>query len=387
MARSRRTHDYPDDIFDNTRMSFADHIGELQVRMIRAILGLVFFMLIGFVLDAVGQRVGNKAIGVGRPMLEVITDPVETQVLDFYNRRNEKESAEKLAKLTGASPDEIVAIREKLRRHDNALSALSEDERRKLMGAPEEMPVFVRPADLAAAFGPPRADAPAEVELRMRVYPAYINYLNVKGETLLGTKKYLSTLSAQEGFVVYFKVTALCGVVLASPWILYQFWAFVGVGLYPHERRYVAVMFWPSVVLFVGGVLICQFLVLPGAVKALLRFNEFLGLDPDIRMNEWLGLALILPLVFGVSFQTPLVMIFFNRIGLFTAADYLKKWRYACFILALVAALITPTPDVVTMSYLFVPMFGLYMLGIVFCHFFPGVPEDVEEEAADEIAV
>lgn len=381
-----RKHDYPDDIFDSTRMSFGDHIEELRARLIKALLGLIVFMVFGFILDAVGEAVGNKAIGVGKPMIEIITDPVESQVMDFYNRRNEKESAKKLAAVTGADPAAIAAIRDKLQANGNSLSALTEEERRTLLGVPEEMPVFLRPADLAPAFGPPKDGSPAEIETRMRVYPAYINYLNIKGETLLGTKKYLSTLSAQEGFVVYFKVSAICGIVLASPWILYQFWAFVGAGLYPHERKYVSVMFWPSVILFLGGVLICQFLVLPGAVKALLRFNEFLGLDPDIRLSEWFGLALILPLVFGVSFQTPLVMIFLNRIGLFTAADYLKRWRYACMILAVLAALITPTPDVVTMSYLFVPMFGLYLLGIAFCHFFPGVPAE-DEQPAEEIAV
>lgn len=381
-----RKHDYPDDIFDSTRMSFGDHIEELRGRLIKALLGLIVFMVLGFILDAVGEAVGNKAVGVGKPMIEIITDPVESQVMDFYNRRNERESAKKLAAVTGADPADIAAIREKLQANGNSLSALSEQERQKLLGLPEEMPVFLRPADLAPAFGQPKDGSPAEIETRMRVYPAYINYLNIKGETLLGTKKYLSTLSAQEGFVVYFKVSAICGIVLASPWILYQFWAFVGAGLYPHEKKYVSVMFWPSVILFLGGVLICQFLVLPGAVKALLRFNEFLGLDPDIRLSEWFGLALILPLVFGVSFQTPLVMIFLNRIGLFTAADYLKRWRYACMILAVLAALITPTPDVVTMSYLFVPMFGLYLLGIAFCHFFPGVPAE-DEQPAEEIAV
>ena len=67
----------------------------------------------------------------------------------------------------------------------------------------------------------------------------------------------------------------------------------------------------------------------------------------------WQQSRRILPLVFGISFQTPLVMIALNRIGMFTAEDYLKKWRYACIILAFFAALITPTPDAVTMLYLF----------------------------------
>lgn len=188
--------------------------------------------------------------------------------------------------------------------------------------------------------------------------------------------------------MVYFKVSLLCGIVLSSPWLLFQFWSFVGAGLYPHEKKYIYVFFWPSISLFLFGVLLCQFFVLPGAVKALLAFNDFLDFDPDIRMNEWLGLAIILPLVFGLSFQTPLVMIFLNRIGVFTAQDYASKWRYACFILAFLAAVITPTPDAITMMYLFVPMFGLYLAGIAVCHYFPASREEpVEEEAEAEIAV
>ena len=76
---------------------------------------------------------------------------------------------------------------------------------------------------------------------------------------------------------------------LASPWIFYQIWAFVAAGLYPHERAYVYRFLGPSIGLFLAGVLLCQFVVLPGAVKALLAFNKWIELDPDIRLNEWLG--------------------------------------------------------------------------------------------------
>src|SRR5205823_1976285 len=137
------------------------------------------------------------------------------------------------------------------------------------------------------------------------------------------------------------------------------------------EKRYVHVYLPFSIGLFLVGIAVCQFLVLPGAVKALLSFNEWLGLDPDLRLNEWLGFAIILPLVFGISFQTPLVMLFFNRLGLFSWEDYLSKWRYAVMFLAIFAAVITPTPDAVTMMYLFVPMMGLYMFGILLCRMMP----------------
>jgi len=123
--------------------------------------------------------------------------------------------------------------------------------------------------------------------------------------------------------------------------------------------------------LFLAGAALCQFVVLPGAVKALLGFNSYVDLDPDLRLNEWLGFAIMLPLVFGISFQTPLVMFFLNRMGLFTAQAYWQKWRYAVFIMLLFSAIITPTPDVVTMMYLFVPMFGLYVMGVLICYYFP----------------
>lgn len=380
---------YPDDMFAETRMPLGDHIEELRYRMFAALKWLAFFMVIGFILDAIGTSLGNPQIGVGKPMLKIITEPVETQARAFYNRRNEKLAAEKLAELTGGNPEEIAAIRKKLKDGDDDPGVLSADERKKLLGTPEEVPVLLPVKSFVPIFGDPKPGAPEKVAMKMEMYPGYITYMNTKGEGLLGNKNYITTLSAQEAFVVYFKVSILCGIILASPFIFYQFWAFVGAGLYPHEKKYVYIFFVPSIVLFLCGVLLCQFWVLPGAVKALLKFNEILGFDPDIRLHEWLGLAIILPLVFGISFQTPLVMIFLNRIGLFSAGDYLTKWRYACFILAVFAAVITPTPDVVTMMYLFVPMFALYMVGVLFCHMFPGFdPNEVEESVpADEVAV
>ena len=126
---SRRTnqHEYPDDIFADTRMTFGEHIEELRTRMIRALSWLLLFLVIGFVLDAVGEAVGNKKIGIGRPMLEVITDPVESQVRDFYNRRNEKEAAKKLAEITNTPEEEIERIRQKLRDNGNSISELTEE--------------------------------------------------------------------------------------------------------------------------------------------------------------------------------------------------------------------------------------------------------------------
>lgn len=379
--------EYPDDVFEHTRMPIGDHIEELRYRMFNALKALGFVLLLSFLLDGVGISMEDRSIGIGIPMLDFMTTPVKDQTRDFYYRIAEKAANEKLASLTNSTPEEIAEIRKKIKDNGDSITALSSDEKRKLLGARESMPVFVPKQALEQTFGPAKPGAPDEIPMQLGVYPAYVTYLNSKGEGLLEARSYLTTLSAQEAMVVWFKVSLLCGVVLASPIILYQFWAFVGAGLYPHEKRYIYLFFGPSLFLFVSGILLCQFIVLPGAVKALLKFNEILGFDPDIRLNEWLGLAIILPLVFGVSFQTPLVMIFLNRIGLFSAGDYLSKWRHACMVLAVFAAVITPTPDVITMMYLFVPMFGLYLLGIVVCYYFPGFDPNEADEGAEEVAV
>jgi sec-independent protein translocase protein TatC len=384
--RSRSSDSYPDDIFDNSRMSFGDHIEELRSRLIKALYGLGFCMMIGFVLDYVGGQIEMPSLGIGRPMMKIITEPAEAQVRAFYEVRNERARV----KLAAGRPDlaEVERIKKKLRDNDGNTRSLTAEELEILRKAAEEMPVRIPVKAFEEAFGIKATDPEKkEIEVVLQVYPQYLHYLNNKGETLLENRQFMKTQSAQEAFMVYFKVSLLCGVVLGSPWIFYQLWAFIAAGLYPHEKRYVHLYLPTSVGLFVSGALLCQFLVLPGAVKALIAFNDWIDLDPDLRMNEWLGFALILPVVFGVSFQTPLVMFFLSRIRLLTYDVYLSYWRTAVFVLAVFAAVITPTPDVVTMMYLFVPMFGLYLIGVLVCYWFPPPKWDDEDDAEAQVAV
>lgn len=383
-AKSRVAND-PDDIFADSRMSFGEHIEELRGRLIKALKGLVFCLLIGFFLDGIGYSLGWDNFGIGRPVFNLMTKTVEDQVRDFYGRRiREKEPL--LAGITHIAPDELARISKILNDNEGDISALSNADRIMLLGKPETITLFMPKSELEKHLGQAAAALPETLEVKAGIFPAELTALNLKGEGLLQTRKYLTTLSVQEPLMVYFKVSLLCGLVIGSPYIFYQIWAFVAAGLYPHEKRYVHLYLPASVGFFIAGILLCQFLVLPGAVRALLAFNAFLDVDPDIRLNEWLGFAIILPLVFGLSFQTPLVMMFMNRIGMFTWEDYLARWRGAVMVLALFAAMITPTPDAVTMLYLFVPMFGLYMLGVLICKYFPPSHEQYSEEDA-QVAV
>src|SRR5262249_37737457 len=104
-----------------------------------------------------------------------------------------------------------------------------------------------------------------------------------------------TTLRVEEAFMVWFKVCLMCGLVLGSPWIFWQVWMFVAAGLYPSEKRIVHVYLPFSLGLFLGGVIICEWLVIPKAIEALLWFNEWMGMKPDVRLNDWLGFAIWMP--------------------------------------------------------------------------------------------
>ena len=138
-----------------------------------------------------------------------------------------------------------------------------------------------------------------------------------------------------------------------------------------------------SLGLFLTGVFTCQFMVIPKAIGALLWFNEWLDLEPDLRLNEWLSFAILLPLVFGICFQTPLVMLFLSKIGLMDTESFRKKRRIAWFAMAAIAAVITPV-DALSMILLWVPMCGLYELGILMVRY-GTTPPEMEPALSEEI--
>ena len=179
--------------------------------------------------------------------------------------------------------------------------------------------------------------------------------------------KRLSTMHITEAFMVYFKLAMMAGLVLSSPWVFYQLWMFVAAGLYPHEKKLVNVYLPFSLFLFLFGVIFCQFMVIPRAIGAMLWFNEWLGIGADLRLNEWLGFALMMPLIFGVCFQTPLVMMFLHKVGILTVDHYRGYRRISWFVMAVIAAVFVPAVDVYSMLFLWVPMGLLYEFGIVLC--------------------
>jgi sec-independent protein translocase protein TatC len=182
------------------------------------------------------------------------------------------------------------------------------------------------------------------------------------------------TLNVQEAFMMYLKVAFVAGIIFASPWIIYQFWLFVAVGLYPHERRYVYTFLPLSIGLFLLGAVFCFYLALPLVLDFLLSYNRWLKVVPQIRLSEWVSFVILLPLMFGVSFQLPLVMLFLERINIFQASDYRTRRRLAIFVIFIAAMLLSPGGDPGTMMLMFIPLVLLYELGIVLCDVWKKAP-------------
>ena len=152
------------------------------------------------------------------------------------------------------------------------------------------------------------------------------------------------------------------GVVMASPIVLYQIWLFVAPALYKHERSAVTGFLFSTVFLFLLGIAFGYFVTLPYMLKFLVSFKG--PVVPMISINEYFDLILMVLLGLGLVFELPILIFFLSLFGIVTPKFLWHNFRYAILIIAVVAAIITPTPDAQTMLIFMLPMVGLYFVGI-----------------------
>ena len=154
------------------------------------------------------------------------------------------------------------------------------------------------------------------------------------------------------------KVALFGGVVLSSPWWLYQLWAFVAPGLKGREKRYTVGFLGAAIPLFLGGVALAWW-VYPKAIDILIGFTPQ-GASNFLDAQLFLTFTMRLILAFGIAFVFPVIMVALSWVGVVRAATWLKGWRWAVLLIFVAAAVLTPTPDVVTMMVMAVPMCALY---------------------------
>lgn len=162
---------------------------------------------------------------------------------------------------------------------------------------------------------------------------------------------------------IYLEIGLLAGLVLAVPVVLWQLWLFVAPGLYRHERRFVLPFIFFASTLFALGVLFAYWVALPLTLDFLIGWG-IQDFQAYISINEYLSFALMILLWLGLIFEIPVLIFFLSLIGLVTPGFLWHYFRHAILIIAVLAAAITPTTDIFTMSVFAVPMIALYVVGI-----------------------
>ncbi|HXH28725.1 MAG TPA: twin-arginine translocase subunit TatC [Candidatus Polarisedimenticolia bacterium] len=186
-------------------------------------------------------------------------------------------------------------------------------------------------------------------------------------QDFLGSNR-LVFIDLTEPFILYMKVAFLAALFVAAPFVLYQLWAFISPGLYPRERRYALPFVLFASLFFLLGGLFGYYIGFPSAAHFLLQMGE--GFDPTLRVSNLFSFESKILLGLGLVFELPTVIYFLARLGLITPRFLWRNFQYAILIIFIIAAVITPTPDVVTQCIFALPMILLYLIGILVAYVF-----------------
>ncbi|MEA2328712.1 MAG: sec-independent protein translocase protein TatC [Thermoanaerobaculia bacterium] len=165
-----------------------------------------------------------------------------------------------------------------------------------------------------------------------------------------------------EPFFLYMKVAFFAAIFVASPILMWQVWRFISPGLYKRERRYAAPFIIFATLFFVLGGYFGYRVILPGTCKFFVETGK--EFKQMIKVDEYFSFASTIVLASGAVFETPILIFFLARLGIVTPHFLLQKSKYAIVLSFVIAAIVTPTPDMVTQSFLAVPMIALYFLGV-----------------------
>jgi sec-independent protein translocase protein TatC len=344
------------DLFDDSTMTFGEHLECLRGHLIKAI----FFLLIAVIaclffgdrIVAIVRAPIDEALAKMGDEVEVADDldtsksPLDA-ILEFFD----------LADVGEADPETVETVDE-----SNPLkTGIPGDRTVQVSVLPSELLGLLHATDPETFPRPKPRDNEQPMQLRIAA-PEFRELADA-----IERQHQAVTLNVQEAFLTYLKVAFIAGLVLASPLVFKELWMFVAAGLYPHERKYVYTYLPMSVFLFAGGAVFCFIAVFPFVLKFLLGFNAMLDVQPQIRLSEWISFAVMLPLMFGVSFQLPMVMLFLERINVFEVIDYREKRRMAILVIAFLSMMLTPA-DPMSMLLMMFPLIILYEFGIFLCN-------------------
>ncbi|MEW6067740.1 MAG: twin-arginine translocase subunit TatC [Nitrospirota bacterium] len=207
---------------------------------------------------------------------------------------------------------------------------------------------------------------PLKYNMEFSVKDMYIHF--VPQDKLHNTK--LVFLAPAEAFWMNIKIAFVAALILSLPVIFYQLWKFISPGLLLKERKYVLPFIFAATFLFLVGAAFCFFIVLPFAMGFLLTYKVGDFLSPMLSVGNYVDFCLKFILAFGAVFEIPIAILFLTRMGLVTTKTLAKNRKYAVLLAFVVAAILTPTPDVFNQTLMAVPMIVLYEVGIIISRIF-----------------
>jgi sec-independent protein translocase protein TatC len=176
-----------------------------------------------------------------------------------------------------------------------------------------------------------------------------------------GTKLAYTTLPSP--FWLYMKVSFLTAIFVTAPFIFYQLWMFIAPGLYKKEKKHVVPFVIFTTLFFTAGALFAYFIVFPFACRFFLNMGK--DFDPVITVDKYFSLVLRIILGIALVFELPTLVFFLSQMGIITAKFMMKYFKYAVLVVFIIAAIITPTPDMFVQSLVAVPMLALYGFSIL----------------------
>ena len=197
-------------------------------------------------------------------------------------------------------------------------------------------------------------------------------------QKLLKPGEHLVYTEPSEYFALYIKLAVIAGLLLASPWVMWQVWRFIAPGLYKNEKRFAIPFVLLSTVSFVAGAAFSHYVVFPMSWKFFGSFSD----DTTVfmpRIAPSFSMYLKLLIAFALVFQMPAVVLFLARMGLITARFLLKNFKYAVLLIFIAAAVLTPDASPVTQTAMAAPMIGLYLISIALAWLFGKKRRTVED--------
>ncbi|MCP5547086.1 MAG: twin-arginine translocase subunit TatC [Akkermansiaceae bacterium] len=353
---------------------FLEHLEDLRIMITRMVITLLISMIICFTFQ--------------KQLMEVLRRPVEQVWVTQLEAR--------LPKKTADAPKPLdVDQWEKAKQIEHAASSLTPSEREAFFRSLDD-------ADLAfhaRAAGLLRAALALPEDVRGKFITSLEAPEDLKKQVTAllktspspeidnrGNLKLMSALKPTETFMLSMKLSFFAGIILSFPLLLMFLLQFVLPGLHSHERK----VMWPAMAvgfgLFIAGVLFSYFIVLPRALEFFYEWSGSLGVSNDWRIGEYISFATQFTLLFGLSFETPVIVMVLVKLGLLTYETMSRTRSYAIVAIFVAAAILTPTPDVFTLTLMAAPMIVLYEICIWLAWLDRRKNRRAEEEEARERA-